>query len=309
MNTSQYYLSCEHLEYNVVFFTDRIRVCCGDEIRRSNSLLPGIPIDDINLDNLDDLLSEFRQYKEQIVRNINSNKPIICKGCKYLRKDYWEKSATFKLVNFSTDYPCNLKCSYCFQNSKDYNYKTNYDIYKLISKVLQSKFISKQTQFIYACGELGIHPKAQELIQFFEGNKVSFFTNATKYFESMHQLICKPQNSMLVSIDSGTKETYRKIKGADLFETVCENLCRYAKNNGNVILKYILTHGNTSMDDLNGFIDFCVKANIHNIRIVYDWNITVANSQMQNAAIYLLHKAKKRKINCYVDESFTCERM
>ena len=75
-------------------------------------MLPGIAIDDINLDNLDDLLSEFRQYKEQIVRDINSNKPIICKGCKYLRKDYWEKSATFKLVNFSTDYPCNLKCSY-----------------------------------------------------------------------------------------------------------------------------------------------------------------------------------------------------
>ena len=49
MNTSQYYLSCEHLEYNVVFFTDRIRVCCGDEIRRSNSLLPGIAIDDIIL--------------------------------------------------------------------------------------------------------------------------------------------------------------------------------------------------------------------------------------------------------------------
>lgn len=53
------------------------------------------------------------------------------------------------------------------------------------------------------------------------------------------------------------------------------------------------------MDDLNGFIDFCVKANIHNIRIVYDWNITVANSQMQMLQfIYYIKLKRENKLLC-----------
>lgn len=302
-----HYISCEHLEYNAVFFEDCIRICCGDKLRRGSPLLPKIPICDLDIDDIDTLFSRFLQYKQRLVREINTGKQTFCAGCEYLREKTWTPSETLKLVNFSTDYRCNLRCSYCYHSENGYNYINRYDIFKLISNVLNSKYVSKETQYIYACGEIGVHPKAQSIIGLFTEHNVSFFTNSTQYFDSIHQLIIKPHNSILVSIDCGTKKTYQVIKGRDCFDNVCENLCRYAQNDGNVILKYILTDGNIDQENLNGFIDFCLKANIHNIRISYDWNMEKISNKIRYAAMILLRKAKKYNLNCYVDDSFLCD--
>lgn len=305
-NKSQKYKSCEHLEYSAVIFSDCIRVCCGDTSRINGLVCPGFKINNTNIDNLDELFLRFIAFKQKLKEDINLGKHTLCSGCDYLREVEWKPENTFKLINFSTDYPCNLGCSYCYQNTADYHYEKTYDIDKLIANVLKSKFVSDDTQFIYACGEIGIHPKVKEIVNLFQNRNVSFFTNATKYYEEIHQLILKPRNSILVSLDSGTRETYQKVKGRDMFNVVCENISRYASDNGNVVLKYILTNDNLNADDLNGFIEFCLSANIKNIRITYDWNIRELNNKLKRAAIILMHKARKNNIKCYVDESFLC---
>ena len=306
-NKLQKYKSCEHLEYSAVFRSDCIRVCCGDTSKINDLACPRFKINNTDIDNLDELFSRFIAFKQKLKEDINSGKHIICSGCSYLREDNWEPEDTFKLINFSVDYPCNLGCSYCYQNTDEYHYEKTYDIDKLIANVLKSKFVSDDTQFIYASGEIGIHPKIKEIVNLFQKRNVSFFTNATKYYEEIHQLILKPRNSILVSLDCGTRETYQKIKGRDMFNVVCENISRYASDNGNVMLKYILTNDNLNTADLNGFIEFCLSANIKNIRITYDWNIKELNDNLKHFAIILMRKARKNNIKYYVDDTFLCD--
>jgi hypothetical protein len=62
-----------------------------------------------------------------------------------------------------------------------------------------------------------------------------------------------------VSLDAGTRETFAKIKGLDLFDKVCDNLVRYSSK-GPVRLKYIILPGlNDNEADIDGFVALCVR--------------------------------------------------
>lgn len=96
------------------------------------------------------------------------------------------------------------------------------------------------------------------------GESVIFYTNAFIFDKDIaRELHDNPQATINLSIDAGTADTWRKVKGVDNFNHVLDNLIAYRKASaraGQIILKYIIMPGiNDSEEDFRAFVDI-VKA-------------------------------------------------
>ena len=91
--------------------------------------------------------------------------------------------------------------------------------------------------------------------------RLVFITNATIYNETFIKLIKQNKVSLInVSLDSGTKETYKKIKKANLFDKAVDNLIKYSNEGCNIFLKYLILPGvNDNNADIDGFFEIVLK--------------------------------------------------
>ncbi|WP_270564199.1 radical SAM protein [Clostridium beijerinckii] len=300
------YISCDYLENGLVAFTDGIYHCCGDQDTTNYADLPIIPYDNNLFEDVDTFVLNFLEQKKQIINDINSGKNTFCTGCRYLREDYWHKTKKIRLLDYSLDDKCNLRCTYCYKKENGYKHKSVIDVNKMITGFKTCHLVSDQAQVIYACGEVSIQPKADEIISNLQDYEVAFLSNATKYNAKLHDIIKKHSSSIVISLDSGTRETYKRIKGVDLFDKVCENIKKYSSDGGNVILKYIIMEENSNKADLDGFIDICKKSNVKNIRISRNWFEAEIKNNIKTAAMQLAYKAKRNNIACYNDGTIVC---
>ena len=84
------------------------------------------------------------------------------------------------------------------------------------------------------------------------------FTNGLIFKQSVYDgLINGAVRWAIVSLDAGTKSTYKKMKLSPKFDVVLENIARYSeagsKGGGNCAVKYIFHEDNSNDDDLLGF--------------------------------------------------------
>ena len=78
--------------------------------------------------------------------------------------------------------------------------------------------------------------------------------------------------NLYLTPDAGSRDVYTKIKGADYFDNVLNNINQYIrKTNGKAIVKFIIDEGN--IDDVENMISTSVKNNVQNIVLSFDLNI------------------------------------
>ena len=101
---------------------------------------------------------------------------------------------------------------------------------------------------------------------------MAFHTNGIVYSEKAAMTVSNNKASIInVSLDSGTRETYKKIKRVDMFDRVVANLCKYADAGCGIHLKYILLSGyNDNIDEVNAFIN--IAADIGVRKVILSWN-------------------------------------
>jgi molybdenum cofactor biosynthesis enzyme MoaA len=73
-----------------------------------------------------------------------------------------------------------------------------------------------------------------------------------------------------VSVDAGTRETYERIKGKDVFGPVVTNLIEYAEH-GDITLKYIASKDNLDDRDLDGFLDLVRTLKAKSVMVTPEW--------------------------------------
>ena len=75
-----------------------------------------------------------------------------------------------------------------------------------------------------------------------KGKTANFYTNAFVFDEDIAQNMHNNPNSFInLSIDAGTPQTWKKVKGFDNFDKVTDNLVKYYVNcarPGQITLKY-----------------------------------------------------------------------
>jgi pyruvate-formate lyase-activating enzyme len=251
---------CDLLGIYMQFRANYFYACCSDEHR-------------VKLPRGNNVRADFethRQYVTKLIDDFKNEKSNSCDNCPQLREDIWDISPQVSCIQIATgfeDVRCNFMCSYCAENEYLKNQKSNNKttVYNTLS--LLYDLCSVDVEIELAAGEITVSPYCGPVLELIRDKKrrMQIFTNASLYNENIKNLINEELVSLVVSLDSGTAETFAKIKGVDCFEKVINNLKAYKAKSNWLDLKYIVLDGvNDNEKDIDNFVEIAIglEANV-----------------------------------------------
>ena len=306
------YISCKWLESGVCFdngvYGSNVKLCCYMSAPGGgNSMI----FEDYHGEKIN--WDEFFKIKNEY-RNVQKSGQTVegCRGCVFLEENEWPQIDYIDSIIFDHFTKCNCCCSYCYteEDKKRYNSLKTYNIYPIIKDMFDKKIIKRGGAIGFGGGEPTILPEFEKLINLFLKNGFSNIrvpSSGIKYSPVIAKGISTGQLSVVVSVDSSSKEIYKKIKQTDKYETVCKNLKKYAKSQRgsyNVISKYIII---PEINDNTVEIDNWLKFNKDNnigiivIDIENSWLNRYRNEEPDKRIIDLMKyvAAKSKEMNFY----------
>ncbi|MBR2132132.1 MAG: radical SAM protein, partial [Oscillospiraceae bacterium] len=288
------YYSCQFME-NVHFMFEgwlgdvrkRIRFCCASVPNRPE-------VNWSTIDTSSEILWRFFAYRDHWVeesKQFNSCQPeegrsltAPCVGCSSYQKKNWLSDRRIHTTNLSMyPSPCQSKCFYCDLHSNGQTrwietaeIRESYEkIFDLLERAKNDGAFQKGANWEIATGEIAIHPYREKILNLMGQDNARFYTNGMKYDNQIAKKLSEnPRSEIVVSIDSGTSETWYKIKGVDNFEIVKENLLKYQKmciDLEQIAIKYIVFPGiNDSDADFLGAIDLLKQLKITRLEVSCD---------------------------------------
>ncbi len=254
-----------------------IMPCCEKHIPN----VPAVGFADTAEETLDRFLGMRAMVAATFLNTAQSDR-YGCGKCFYFRKAAWEFAHDISFVNLSMyPAPCQCKCIYCCE-SEHVNaiytpeVKAGYEkLFALLEYAKTSGVINPDATWQISSGEITIHPYKERIMELVRDRHAVFFTNAFLFDEAIAQrLHDDPESKINLSIDSGTPETWRRVKGFDNFETVLSNLRRYRKSSvrpGQIILKYIILPGvNDSEEDFRSVVEIAKELEVGHLTVARD---------------------------------------
>lgn len=266
-------MHCYYLNNTIIFTPNRVNFCsaCSTQL--------GPPV--IYRENLDKFSSDI--YFENLDRTIASNQTeeALCRGCTYFKKMVVPKFRTkhfFMNLEISNFLRCNSKCIYCgdLTNSPDYIYSISH----IIKQIKEEGFIHPNCYFPWGGGEPTLYKEFEDVVSFLMEKKYSQLINSSglKYSPLILRGLAEGTLQLQISVDSGTRETFAKVKGQDRYEKVWENIKKYCEYPKNVTIKYIIFALNSEKEEVKAFVDKCLWANVKNIEISLEANQVNGNA-------------------------------
>jgi len=255
-------MHCCQLGNTIIFFSESVNFCCNC----STQLGPPV----IYRENLDYFSSDI--YFENLDRIIalNQTEEALCRGCSSFKKmvvPKFNKKYFFRNFTITNFLKCNLNCIYCggLMNSPDYIYS----ILHIIKQMKEEGFIHPNCFFSWGGGEPTLYKEFEDVVSFLMENKYLQLINSSglKYSPLILKGLEEGALQLQISVDSGTQETFAKVKGLDGYEKVWGNIKKYCEHPKNVTIKYIIFALNSKKEEINDFIDKCLWANVKNIEI------------------------------------------
>ena len=250
--------SCVDIQNSVFLRPNEVRTCCKRFFYKGNihgdvvllKVEPGQTLDP------DDIAIAKSQLRDAINRGDETN----CEGCPFLEFKEWKHQDYLDVLYISFEYHsvCNLRCHYC---SKAYygGLKVNYDIEYLINELIKRGHLKSCYTVVWGGGEPVIDRQFTSLIE----NMIDklpnathrILTNAVKFSKTVANLLKGNYVTITTSIDAGTAETFKLVRGKAKLKQVMENLKIYVLlNPKQVTIKYIFTEKNSSLNEVNCFI-------------------------------------------------------
>lgn len=269
---SKRYKSCNYLETLMYYYESDLYFCCSDFWKSQSPCVVSHGL------TREEHLKTFFNTRDRIIDELNmpsskANTPNLCAGCSNVKDGYWYSDRRIRFLNLYFKTICNFKCSYCpitYHQVNDLFYATVEQDLNFLLFLKEKQYIDTNTVIMCAAGEITVHPLRDKILAAIQDHPCWFFSNASVYSEKIAEILAKGKGKLCPSLDAGTRETFAKIKGVDLFDRVCENLRRYSAD-AFVHLKYIVLPGvNDNEADINGFIRLCEKLNIKAVDITRD---------------------------------------
>lgn len=328
---SKQYLSCNeindfHMMFNGPYTSDNFVALCCERIANQ----PATKLSKTGKDTFENI----KKIRENLLKELKSNKlesdvSIACSNCRKSKIKKWKNSDMIRRVGIAIyPSPCQSKCIYCLgtQNKDRFQLKST-DVkeayntfFETINYALENGYIAEDARWDIACGEISIHPYKEKIYELVKGKHARFSTNCFIYDESIGQNLSENRRSLMeLSIDAGTAESWRKVKGFDNFDTVKENLKRYRNDcisPEQITLKYIMLPDiNDRQEDFDSLIEIMQSLDVTHLRISRDHlrrysKTDEGNEFLETASESAEHKAQvisatKRLIETLKKHGFT----
>jgi len=309
------YVGCAFLESHMALLqTPALFFCCT-----SSNVKDATPMitweDDIENFEIDSAVSQWLDMKHRLIQSIKQGEPSDCDGCRFLTEDWWPLDKKLNVIHFAFEAPCQLSCCYCLNrddvSEKHDRFMKYFDYNGLIKELEKRNLLNDNSTIIISMGEITINHRKNEIFDAVEKYRLSVFTNAIVFDERMAELTARPGSEQTVSVDAGTRETYKKVKGLDMFDRVWENITRYADRGVKFVLKYIFLPENSNDVDVEGFIQEISKVkNVVKILISSNMLRQAPHTDEQIRLIVKMYKlAKQNNISANFNKTFSTNDM
>ena len=129
------------------------------------------------------------------------------------------------VLAISPSYPCQLSCKYCAvpgnareieKNREAVCQAKKLDIAQMMRVLEEKDVLDLKEPIQLSAGEITILPNKKEILDSLSKYPVQVFSNCVLYDAQISEMISRKDGSFLnVSVDAGTRETYREVKGLD----------------------------------------------------------------------------------------------
>ncbi len=294
---------CVFLEEGINFDLNEVNDCCI--LHNCNRGLP-LLIKDYHGELID--WEKLFEVKEKRIAAQKEKTIYDCEGCYHLCDYEFKGERKISEFHFSHSRLCNAKCIYC---SDEYSSgTTNYNTYPVIKDLIEKGYYKAGGEATMQGGEPTLMQSFEELVDLFieNGTTIRVHTSAIKYSPKVADALKQNKGSVVVSIDSGTKETYKKIKQVNAFNLVCESIKKYVEaSQKDVIIKYVMVPGyNDNLKEIDAFFDLMEKLQVKKVAI--DIEIQYASKhENKNVSphIYMLYDYFEYKASKYNIELLT----
>jgi len=215
-----------------------------------------------------------------------------------------------EVINVGTGLPgntnCNFRCCYCRygNNLERWQGDHNENVFEILSHI-GSNYSPKIIH--YTGGEICVSPFRDSILDLWNTHKWNgiIYTNGSVYCDKMAVLLSDRLVTLRCSLDAGTKETFKSVKGVDCYNKVLSNLRQYASTGGSIELKYIILDGkNDNETDIYGFVRFAEEIGA-TILVMLDMNACI---HMSDSVFYALKTiamlCDKKGVTCTVMPNF-----
>ena len=297
------YKSCKDIESSLYIAPNEIRACCQrffykNEMRGDAKLL------DIK-DGKIPSAQNISYARSNLFESIQKNESESCNGCPFLYETDDKPNFDNQINHLSIEHHsvCNLRCTYCSETYYG-GKRSKYDVAKFIQYLNEQKSFKNCKQVVWGGGEPTLDKTFDIIVE--EINKYAdpklyhrVFTNSARYHPSIVKFLRKGLIKIVTSIDAGTQDTFKKVRGRDKFYEVLNNLKSYSSiNPSHVTVKYIFTDDNLKLKEIDSFVENCTKFELS--QCCYQISMNYKNDKLLldylKSILYLMSKLKNNNI-------------
>lgn len=290
--------SCVYLQSAIYFAPLEIRACCQRFFFEGKIKGDVAIIDEVHGEISYESIQDARK---RLIDKINTGEDRRCDGCRYLiEKDWKEIDATeISIISIEDHSICNMRCTYCsdtYYGGK----KAPFNILNIINEITN---ICENLHIAWGGGEPTVRDNFEDFFNSIDSKlkpkTQRIFTNSLIYSNAIQRVLNEKRASITTSIDAGSEEVFREIRGAKKINRVFENLSRYSKNSPELItIKYILTELNSSIEEINKFVQLIKKYNLQNCNFLIssDFKQEKINDELAVKILYFYYALQKIEI-------------
>lgn len=291
------YLSCGDLKNSIFLGPKEIIGCCKRFFYKGKMKGDIVLMPDSKDVNLEGIL----QKKKEVEDGINTETYEPCEGCPYIeryKRKTTEKINYISLENFTY---CNMRCTYC--SPKYYGGKeAPYDTHDIVSNLIEGDYLDDSVHIVWGGGEPTVKPKFKEITDLLLGNekinKIRVLTNSLRFSKDLNEMLKNEKIRVVTSIDAGTQEKFKEIRGKGEILKVLENLKKYNEqisSSENLTIKYILTEDNHSSSEIDEFVRLLSEYGFHKNFIQISCNFLM--EKPSDTMLYAIYELSAKLLN------------
>lgn len=304
------YKSCRLLEHGIYIYHDpgtqnliAGHCCNSDHLNFNDRLYLYFNLKEENLD-WNYVFAQKRLLRENAKKGIY---PSQCEGCFELVERDWDDEDYISHLTAGHIIKCNSRCIYCPTGriKEWHDREQEFDIKPFIEELTTKNLLKYNGSLRFVGGEPTLLHEFDWLVDLFSSHNVPEIyvpTSGIRLSKSLCNALEKVDSAaVVISIDSGKKETFEKIKGTKFYDIVLKNMKTYlscSREKNFVISKFILLPNyNDTADEIDKWLEQCNKMGLKQVQFDAEHSVSSSekceNKKYVNRTLKMLNYAEK----------------